>query len=276
MNPHLPHSSSPNALFRSIWQQRSLILQMTKREVLGRYKGSVFGIVWSFFNPLMLLSVYTFVFSFVFKARWGIDETESKVDFALVLFLGLIIHALFAEVINTAPGIIVGNANYVKKVVFPLDTLIVVSFGVSLFHATISLLVLFLAFFILKGLPSLTVFYFPIAILPLFPFILGVGWLLAALGVYIRDIRQIIGILTTVLLFLSPVFYPIDSLPSYLQTLLYINPLTLPIEQARAVIIFGENPDWIALIWYSFVSVFICWSGYWWFQKTRKGFADVI
>lgn len=276
MNPHAAHSASPIAMWRSIWHHRSLIKQMAWREVIGRYKGSIFGLVWSFFIPLMMLAVYTFVFSVVFKARWGVETSESKTDFALVLFVGLIIHALFAEVLNRAPALILSNANYVRKVVFPLEILTVVSLGAGLFHAAISFLVFLIAFLVLNGVPSWTVVYTPLTLLPLLPLTLGLGWLLASLGIYLRDIGQIIPIITTALLFLAPVFYPLTALPEHYQSVLYINPLTYPIEQTRAVIIFGEVPNWLGLGVYTIISFLICLIGFWWFQRTRRGFADVL
>ena len=276
MNPHAENTTSPAEIWRSIWHHRKLIKQMAWREVVGRYKGSIFGLAWSFFNPLMMLAVYTFVFSVVFKARWGIEVSEGKTDFALVLFVGLIIHALFAEVLNRAPTLVLSNVNYVKKVVFPLEVLTFVSLSVALFHAAISFLVLLVAFVVLNGLPSWTVIFTPVTLLPLLPLTLGFGWLLASLGVYLRDIGQLIGITNMALLFLAPVFYPLTALPEAYQSVLYINPLTYPIEQTRAVIIFGDMPNWVGLGVYFIISVSICCIGFWWFQRTRTGFADVL
>ena len=276
MNPHAEHTTSPAEIWRSIWRHRSLIKQMTWREVVGRYKGSILGLAWSFLNPLMMLAVYTFVFSVVFNARWGIEASESKTDFALALFVGLVIHSLFAEVLNRAPALILSNVNYVKKVVFPLEALTFVCLSVALFHAAISFLVLLVAFVVLNGLPSWTVIYTPVTLLPLLPLTLGFGWLLASIGVYLRDIGQLIGTTTTALLFIAPVFYPLTAIPEAYQYVLYINPLTYPILQTRAVIIFGDMPNWEGLSVYSIISVLICWIGFWWFQKTRKGFADVL
>jgi lipopolysaccharide transport system permease protein len=263
-------------MLRSFWHNSSLIKQMIWREVVGRYKGSVFGLAWSFFSPLMMLVVYTFVFSVVFKARWGVDNSDKSSDFALILFVGLIIHTLFAEVLNRAPTLIIGNVNYVKKVVFPLEILTVVSLGAAIFHAAISFLVFLVVFIFFNGFPSWTILFTPLTLLPLFPLTIGLGWLLASLGVYLRDIGQIIGITTTVLLFLAPVFYPRDSLPETYQLVMYINPLTYPIEQTRAVLIFGGMPNWAGLGVYTIISVLICWIGFWLFQKTRRGFADVL
>jgi len=276
MNPHAPYSSSPVTLMHSIRDHHRLIRQMIWREVVGRYKGSVLGLGWSFINPLMMLAIYSFVFSVVFKARWGVDAIESKVDFALILFVGLIIHAMFSEVLNRAPELIVNNVNYVKKVVFPLEILTIVSLGSALFHAFVSTLVLLVAFVLLNGFFNWTLIYTPIVLFPLVPLTLGFGWILTSLGVYLRDIGQVIGSITMMLLFLAPVFYPITALPEAYQSAMYINPLTFPIEQARAVIIFGQAPNWIGWLIHLGVSILICWIGFWWFQKTRKGFSDVV
>ena len=276
MNPHKSHPTSLKALFISLWQNRNLIWQMSKREVVGRYRGSVMGLAWSFFNPLLMLAVYTFVFSVVFKARWGIGGEESKVDFAIVLFVGLIVHALFAECVIRAPGLILSNVNYVKKVVFPLEILPWVALGSALFHVFVSLMVLLVIIFILELSISWTVVLFPLVILPLVFATIGVAWFLAATGVFVRDVSQTTGIITMVMLFLAPVFYPMSALPEKYQLFLLINPLTFIIEESRQVLIFGQLPDWTGLAIYSAVSVMIAWLGFWWFQKTRRGFADVL
>jgi lipopolysaccharide transport system permease protein len=276
MNPHAPQPISINSLLVSLWRNRQLIRQMTRREVIGRYKGSVMGLLWSFLNPVFMLVVYTFVFSVVFKARWGVGEEETKSQFAIVLFVGMIVHGLFAEVLNRAPGLILGNVNYVKKIIFPLDILPVISMGAALFHSLISLLVLLIAFALLNGYLHWTVIFIPLVLLPLVIFTLGLAWMLAALGVFLRDVGQTIGIVMTITLFCSPVFYPITALPEKYRPWLMINPLTFIIEQARAVLVFGQIPDWPGLAIYSLASLLIAWIGYAWFQKTRKGFANVL
>ncbi len=276
MNPHAPHPISVNSIVASMWHNRQLILQMTKRDVIGRYKGSVMGILWSLFNPLFLLGIYTFVFSVVFKARWGVGLPESKFQFAILLFVGIIVHSLFAETLNRAPGLILGNVSYVKKIVFPLEILPVVAIGAALFHTFVSILVLVVAFALINGYLHWTIIFLPLILLPLVVLTLGASWGLASLGVFLRDIAQPIGMVMTVLLFASPVFYPITSLPEYLRPWLMLNPLTFVIEQARAVLIFGQRPQWVGLAIYSLVSVIIAWIGYIWFQKTRKGFANVL
>lgn len=269
-------STSPKEIAASFWRNRELILALTKREVVGRYRGSVMGITWSFFHPILMLLVYTFVFSVVFKARWGVGGDESKTLFAIVLFVGMIVHGLFAECLNRAPGLILSNVNYVKKVIFPLEVLPCVALGSALFHAAISLLVLLLAQLILNQQLMWTVLLFPWVLLPLVFATMGFAWFLAGLGVYVRDIGQITGMVTTVLLFLSPVFYPIKALPEQYQTWLKLNPLTFIIEEGRNTLIFGRVPDigdWGLML---AAGMLTSWAGFVWFQKIRKGFADVL
>ncbi len=276
MNPQPALPISLLSLIRSWWCHRQLIAQMTKREVVGRYKGSVLGLAWSFFNPVLMLAVYTFVFSVVFKARWGLGEEETRAQFAMVLFAGLIVHGLFAEVLNRAPNLIFSNVNYVKKVVFPLEILPGIALGTALFHSIVSLFVLLVALLLTNGFLYWTVILLPLVLLPLVILVLGLAWMLASLGVFLRDVGQTITILTMVLLFLSPIFYPITALPVEFRGWIMANPLTFIIEQARAVLIWGQLPNWIGLGAYSVVSTAMAWLGYAWFQKTRKGFADVL
>ncbi len=276
MRSQIWYSASVLNLFSSLWHNRSLIWTMTKRDVIGRYRGSIMGLAWSFFNPILMLAVYTFVFSVVFKARWGVGGEEGKISFAIILFVGMMIHGLFAECVNRAPGLILSNVNYVKKVVFPLEVLPWVAMGTALFHLLISLLVLLTVFFALNLYLPWTTVFFPLIILPLLFATMGFAWFLAAASVFIRDLEQTTGIITTVMLFLAPVFYPISALPGKYQTLILLNPLTFIIEEARKVLIFGQLPYWTGLATYSVVSVVIAWAGFWWFQKTRKGFADVL
>lgn len=276
MNPHKAHTSSPLEIYASFIRNRVLINQMAKREVLGRYRGSVIGLGWSFFNPLLMLSVYTFFFSFVYKSRWGNVQDAGRADFAIILFVGLIIHGLFAECINRAPTLINSNVSYVKKVVFPLEVFPWIAMGSALFHAGISIVVLLVLQLVIAGSLLWTVIFLPLVVLPLILVTLGFAWFLAATGVYVRDISQTTGLITSVMLFVSPVFYPISTLPHKMQLLVMLNPLSLIIEESRKVLLFGEMPNWTALGVYSLVSMVIAWIGFWWFQKTRKGFADVL
>ncbi|WP_386083001.1 ABC transporter permease [Vreelandella sp. F11] len=276
MNPHSDQPISFKSLLKSLWQHRDLIITMTKRDVAGRYRGSVLGLFWSFLNPVFMLLVYTFVFSVVFNARWGVGEDETSTQFAVVLFAGLVVHSFFAEVLSKAPGLVLGSSNYVKKVVFPLEILPAIALGSAIFHTAISLLVLQFAYIVFTGIPPWTIILSPIVFFPLAVLSLGVAWMLAALGVFLRDIGQFIGVIVTVLLFLSPIFFPIDRLPEEYQILILLNPLTFIIEQAREVLIWGRLPDWVGLGVYTFFSTVFAWLGYAWFQKTRKGFADVL
>lgn len=270
---HFP--ASPREMGASLWRNRSLIRASIKREVLGRYRGSVMGLLWSLLNPLFMLTVYTFVFSVVFNARWSADSS-SKTEFALILFSGLMIFNLFAECINRAPGIILSHQNYVKKVVFPLEILPWVTLGASLFHGAVSLGVWLLAYVMFFGAPHLTIIYLPLIIAPLLLLIMGVSWALAALGVYLRDIAQFIGIMMTAMMFMSPIFYPVTALPEAYRPLLYLNPLTSVIEQTREVLFWGNAPDFIQLGTFLVITSITAWLGFALFQKTRKGFADVL
>jgi lipopolysaccharide transport system permease protein len=276
INPHAAQPTSLVALASSLWRNRQLIVQMTKREVVGRYKGSAMGLAWSFFNPVFMLTVYTFVFSVIFKSRWGVGGEENKTQFAVVLFVGMIVHGLFAEVLNRAPALILSNVNYVKKVVFPLEILPVIAMGAALFHSIISLGVLLAAFALFNGYLHWTVVFIPLIVLPLVILTLGLAWMLASLGTFLRDVGQTIGIITMVLMFLAPVFYPVTAVPEEMRPWLTANPLTFIIEQAREVLIWGRVPNWTGLGIYTAVAMAIAWAGYIWFQKTRKGFADVL
>jgi len=276
-NPHAAQPTSPVALAKSLWRNRQLIVQMTKREVVGRYKGSSMGLAWSFLNPVFMLVVYTFVFSEIFKSRWGgVGGDDSKTQFAVVLFVGMIVLSLFSEVLNRAPSLILSNVNYVKKVVFPLEILPVIAMGAALFHSLVSLGVLLIAFAVFNGFVHWTAVFIPLVVLPLVIITLGLAWMLASLGVFLRDVGQTIGILTTVLTFLSPVFYPVTAVPERFRPFIMANPLTFIIEQARAVLIWGQLPNWPGLGIYTLAAAAIAWAGYAWFQKTRKGFADVL
>lgn len=268
-------SISPMEMVASLIRNRSLIKALVKREVIGRYRGSILGILWSFFNPLFMLAVYTFVFKVVLKARWNMGS-NSKTEFALVLFAGLIIFNLFADCFNRAPTLIVANVNFVKKVIFPLEILPWVIMGSALFHAFISICVWLIFYIYLFGVPPIGALLFPLIVLPVVLLTMGVSWIFASLGVFLRDVSQLIVILTTVLMFLSPIFYPISALPANYQTILFFNPLTISIEQARNVLLLGKVTNLFSFAAYLAVTALIAWSGFAWFQKTRKGFADVL
>ena len=276
MNPHATQPASPIHMVKTLWSNRKLLDQLARRDVAGRYKGAAIGVAWSFLTPLLMLCVYTFVFSVVFQARWGGDLSEGRVQFALIMFVGILVHTLFSEVVNRAPGLILSNPNYVKKVVFPLEVLPVMAMASAIFHACISVLILLLALLVLNGRMEWTSIFLPIVLAPLVVLTVGVAWFLAALGVYLRDVGQITSIMTMVMLFLAPVFYPITALPEQYRWIVMANPLTFIIEQARETLIWGRSPDFAGLGLYLLVAVVVAWGGFFWFQKTRKGFADVL
>ncbi|NBF03408.1 ABC transporter permease [Pseudomonas sp. Fl5BN2] len=269
-------SFSLSEIINGFWRNRGLIKVLVKREVVGRYRGSIIGLAWSFLNPLLMLAVYTLIFSGVFNSRWSNAVHESKFDFAAILFVGLMVHGVFSECINRAPGLIVSNVSYVKKVVFPLEILPWVVFGAALFHMLVSFVVLLMVQAVFNQKIPLTAFLFPVVLLPLILGTMGVSWFLAAIGVYLRDVGQVASMFSTVMLFVSAVFFPISALPEKYQVLLQLNPLAVVIEESRKVLISGVVPDFVILGKMLLVGAILAWAGFAWFQMTRKGFADVL
>lgn len=269
------HNWNPIGIIINLWVYHDLIKQFTKRDLLARYKGSYLGILWSFLTPLLMLTVYTFVFSEVFKAKWGVGS-DSKVEFAMVIFCGLTAFNLFAECINRAPGLVLSNANYVKKVVFPLEILPVAVLLSALVQAAISLFILLIGLVVLMGVFNWTLVFLPLVLIPLLLFTLGLSWFLASLGVYLRDIGQIVSVFTQALMFLSPIFYPASAIPEKFRLILYLNPINYVVEDMRRIIIWGQMPEWNWLINGTLVGLLVSVLGYIWFQRTRKGFADVL
>jgi len=276
-NPHARPAASPWAAVRSLWGNRFLLVDMTRREVMGRYRGSLLGLGWSLFNPLLMLVIYTFVFSEVFKARWNVPgATNSKTEFATVLFTGMVIVGFFNEVLTKTPSLLTANVNFVKKVVFPLEVLPASSVLSAMFHALISGVVLAAALLVLNGSIPWTAAWVPVVLAPLVLFALGMAWFLASLGVYMRDLAQTVGIVATVVMFLTPVFYPAQAVPQPFRTLITLNPLTPAIESCRAVLIWGTMPDWPSLAGSAVAGVIAFTAGFAWFQRTKRGFADVL
>lgn len=261
------------------WHRRGLLRRLMWREVVGRYKGSWLGLSWSFLMPLFMLAIYSFVFGVVFKPPWK-ATTSSQIDFALELFAGLIVFNFFAEVLGSAPSVITAQPNYVKKVVFPLELLVLAKAGAALFHALMSLAIL-LAAVALTGRLTAWILAAPLVFAPVFACAVGLAWFLAALGVYVRDVAQVVGPALTALLFLSPVFYPIGALPSALQGWLWLNPLSMPIETLRSLAFTaaGIEADSLLLVGmalYTVAALTLAWLGFAWFARLKKGFADVL
>lgn len=262
-------------MFATFWQHRDLISQMIHRDVLERYRGSMLGLIWSFAHPLLMLLVYMFVFGIVFQIKWGVEH-DDNIQFGVVLFAGLVVHALFTECLVRAPNLVRANTHFVKKVVFPLEILAVTSVGTALFHTAVSLAILLIFNTVVHFQFHWTIVFLPVVLIPLVVLSLGVSWFLASLGVFLRDVTHIVGILATVLLFLSPIFYPLSAVPEVVRPLIYLNPLTVIVEQLRNVVIWGKAPDWIDLLVYFLLAALCARFGFWWFQRTRRAFADVL
>ncbi len=268
--------SNPYNSFKCLIDNIVLFKQLSKRNIISRYKGSILGIIWALITPLVMLAIYSFVFTVVFKARWGVDNSDTKGQFAIILFSGLIIHAFFAECISRVPTLIIENTNFVKKVIFPLEILVPTMIMSSLFQFLVSFLVLLCGVIYVSGAIHLTIFLLPIILLPFILMTFGISWFLSSLGVYIRDISHIMGVLVTVLLFMSTIFYPVSALPIELQEIIYLNPLSFIVDQFREVVLYGNMPNWNGLAIYSIISIIVYFCGFWWFQKTRRGFSDVL
>lgn len=257
------------------WRHRQLLFRLIEREVLGRYRGSFGGLLWSLLTPLMMLAIYTFVFGTVFKARWATGGA-SHLEFAIMVFTGLVVFGVFSECANRAPGLIVSQPNFVKKVVFPLEITPWIALGVALFHAAIGASVLLLAIIVVKGGLAWTALLFPLVVSPVMLLALAVGWFFGALGVFLRDLGQAVGLMTSALLFLSPVFFALESLPADIQTWLALSPIAFSISAAREVLIGGTGPSWPALGAHLSFSALAAWLAFVWFQRVRRGFADVL
>ncbi|WP_191602246.1 ABC transporter permease [Marinomonas algicola] len=257
-------------------KHKELLFQLIKREVKQKFQGSWLGLGWALLTPIAMLAVYTFVFRSVLKAKWPGNESATNAEFALQIFSGLLVFTFFAEVVGRAPTLISDQPNMVKKVIFPLSILPWVNVGASAFFALISLVVLACASIISKGYATEHVLALPLIAVSFLPILLGLGWLLSSLGVYLRDLGHVVGLVLTPLMFLSPIFYPITALPDFVQSLMVFNPLALIIESIRKVVLEEQWPNFLALACYFIVSGFVALVGAACFHKTRKGFADVL
>lgn len=266
---------SPAGLGRTLWKQRGLIYSLIYREVVGRYRGSFFGILWSFITPLIFLCVYTFVFGTIFRRSWTPGQTSS-IDFPLILFGGLLVFNLFADCISKAPNSIAGKPSFVKKIVFPLEVLSISNLGAALFQCFITTVIWILAFMALKGTPPVSIVLAPLMLFPLVMFVLGLSWFLASLGVFIRDLAHVISVFITINLFISSVFFPISSVPEKYRDILLLSPLASGIEFFRQVAFFGTIPDFNSYAVQLAFGACAMVVGYIWFQRTRQGFADVL
>jgi lipopolysaccharide transport system permease protein len=277
MRSRLLHSLDPAEMIRNLWAHRELTWQLAKREIQGRYRATHLGLLWSVLTPLILLIIYTFVFAVVFKSRWydgGVPESRS--EFALTMFCGMLLFSLFSEVVNRAPSMVVSNSNYVKKVVFPVEMFVISGLLSALFNLVVGSLVWLAGMILLRGMPPWTIFWLPLVLLPVCLTTLGISWFLASLGVFIRDLNYVVALGTQILFFITPVFYSIQRVPQPYRRFLELNPLSHSVEDARRVMMYGLRPEWG---WWAATlgsSVVIAVLGYAFFMKSRRAFADVI
>lgn len=261
--------------FSALLQHRSLSVELAKRDVLGRYRGASFGMLWSLLSPFLMLMVYTFAFGSLMKNRWPQIE-HGQANFSIILFVGLIVHGFFAECFNRAPGLVTGNPNFVKRVIFPLEILPWSTVASALFHAFMNFIVFLILHLIMGGALAWTILLAPVVFAPLVILTLGVCWFLAAFGVYLRDITQVTGVIATAMLFLSSAMIPTKAIPEQYRTLFELNPLTFIIDQMREVALWGNLPDWGGLLIYTLLSVVVFYAGFASFHLSRRGFADVL
>lgn len=268
---------NPLIIIKIIIQNKYLLFQIIKRNVSLRYKGSILGIIWSFAYPLMMLSIYTFVFGIVFKSRWGIEGLEdNRASFPLIMFCGMAVFNIFSESVNSNTSIIINNSNYIKKVVFPIELLPICNVLTSLLFGIAWFVLLFIGILCFLNKIYWTMLLLPITIIPLLLISIGISFFVSSLGVYLRDIPQIVVILTQILFFMTPIFYPISAVPDNLQWILNINPLSVIVEQTRLLFLYGQKPSLSLCFGMTLLSFIIFQVGFVWFAKTKKGFADVL
>ena len=271
----LRYPVGPWALFGTVVDYGSLLWQFSRREISGRYRGSLIGFGWAVLNPLLLLAIYTFVFSVVFRIRWD-GPVADRTGFALVVYAGMIVHGFFAECITRAPMLVIENRNLVKKVVFPLQLLPWSVLIVAAFHFLVGIVLIAAAMLVTTGTLPVTMLALPMIVLPLALLSLGFVYAFAALGVYLRDLGQVVGFVALTLLFMSPVFYPASAVPENWRWVIAVNPIATFIEMTRGALLFGTwpAPGTLAAMWA--LGLAAAWIGFYGFQRTRRGFADVL
>jgi lipopolysaccharide transport system permease protein len=266
---------SPSYVIGSLRNHKAIVFQMAKRDMIERYRGSIFGFLWSLFNPILMLLVYTFVFSVVFNAKWP-GSGGGSVEYAVNTFVGMIVFSMFSESLSRAPSLVLQNANLVKKVVFPLEVLPWVTLASSVFHALVNYLVLLVFVLFIKGSLVPTAILFPLVIVPVALLALGLSWFLSSIGVFFRDMSHTVALLVSVWMFVSPIFYPLSAVPAEIRRVFEINPLAGLIEGGRSLALLGVVPDLSGYLWVSALSAAVAWAGLWWFMRTKHTFADVL
>lgn len=267
------------AMLRALWRYRDLVRQFAMREVLVRHKGTSLGILWAVLQPLLVLGIYTFIFGFVFANRWSQLQGPAWANFPLNFFTGYLLYGLFSDCVNRSPSLITEHPNLVRKVVFPLEILPLTTCGASLIYFTISASLLLVVKVIVTQTLSWTILLFPIVLFPLVMLTLGVSWLFASLGAFIRDFKQVVPVLMQLLFFVTPVFYDVSLIKEPFQQIIRLNPLTTIVEFGRKTLMWGQAPtpeDWISLGVVSALAFVVMIGGYAWFCKSKRGLADVL
>lgn len=259
-----------------LWTHRELLWQFTLRNVELRHKGSHLGLIWSFLSPLLMLALYVLVFGYIFGGSFGVLPHETRVDYGLGIFFGLTLFHFVAEVLGSSPGIIVGNPNFVKKVVFPLEILPAANVLGAVFHMLISLALLLIGIVALGPGLATTALWLPVILLPVILLLLGVSWFFSALGVFFRDVGQIMQFVTMTLMFSSAVFYSAHKIPPAAWTWMRFNPVLLAIELARDAALWGRPINGNHLIYLYAVGLAGCYLGHAAFRKMKPAFADVL
>lgn len=253
-----------------------LIKTLIKKDIIGKYRGSFFGLLLPILNSLFMLAIYTFVFSFVFNAKYSM-ENNSNINFSLTLLIGLLVFNIFSEALHRSPSLILSNRNYVKKIIFPLNTLPLIILITALFHFILTFILwCFLYIFFVGPIEiSSAIFLIPI-IFSYSIFILGIIFLISAVGVYFRDIEHFISPISTLMLFCTPIFYPISILPESIRKYIFLNPISYPVLEIRELLIYGNSFNYLNFILFTSFSIIFFLFGFYIFKLLRKGFADVI
>ncbi|MDH6690431.1 lipopolysaccharide transport system permease protein [Bradyrhizobium elkanii] len=267
------------AFMTRIWIHRNLIWRLVRREIEARFRGSFLGLFWAIIVPLTMMCVYSLVFGNIFQSRWssaGRSAGSGEYSFPMILFVGLIVFGILAEPLNRAPGLVLENVSYVKKVVFPLEILPFVALISALVTGLVSFAVFLVVFVVTYGMPPITILVLPVVLLPLMLFVLGSVYFLASLGVFLRDLRQVMQPVTTAMMFLSPVFYPPEAVPEQYRWLLHANPASMAVIGARDVIFWGHTPNIIEWSASFVIALLVAVTGALWFMRTERAFADVV
>ncbi|MCR9070821.1 MAG: ABC transporter permease [Alphaproteobacteria bacterium] len=276
MTPAPRFLSTPADIARSLARHRLILRQLVRRDILSRYRKSALGMLWALLTPLLTFVVYAYVFSAILKVRFPSRVPDVEYNYGIILFSGLMLHFFITEVLTRSPVLVLENVNFVKKVVFPLEMLSLVATGSAAVTLGFNFLVLVAAVLVFNGAVPWTVLLVPLAWIPFFAVVIGISWFFASLGVYLRDIGHVVGILSTVLLFGSPILFPPETLPEFLKTLIWFNPLSIPVHATRDLALWGVMPNLEHLAIYSAAAFVFLWCGAFWFQRTKRGFADVL